>query len=70
MLDRQPGAVRLLTEWRAILDRSVEEIVEVMIDPGVYARDLRQVTPFAGVLDASERALAYKRFARTERRSA
>lgn len=69
-LDRQPGAARLLLEWRRILDSSVERIVEVMIDPGVHARDLRQVTPFAGVLDASERADAYSGFARAERRSA
>jgi len=64
------GGRRLLNEWRVILERPVDEIVAVMVDPGVHARDLRQVTPFAGVLSARERAQTYAAFALEEARSA
>ena len=66
MWDRNPHARDLLTEWRAILSRPINAIVDAMVDPGVRARDLRQVTPFAGVLDASERKKVYQEFARRE----
>lgn len=64
----QPGVGPLLDEWRRVLDRSVEEIVEAMLDPGVRARDLRQVTPFAGVLTTTERTAVYEKFRRSEER--
>ena len=66
MWDRNPHAGGLLAEWRAILSRPTDEIVGAMLDPGLRARDLRQVTPFAGVLDAPERAKVYRTFARRE----
>lgn len=68
MRGTSPGAEALLDEWERILDRSVEGIVEVMADPGAHARDLRQVTPFAGVLAAKQRAAVYERFAKDEKR--
>ncbi|MCZ7530190.1 MAG: helix-turn-helix transcriptional regulator [Acidimicrobiia bacterium] len=58
----QPGARPLLDQWRQILRRPVDEITDVMTDPRGFARELRQVTPFAGVLSASERADVYRRF--------
>ena len=58
----QHGARPLLDEWRAILSRPTAQIVAAMTDPGVHARDLRQVTPFAGVLTTAERTRAYSRF--------
>jgi transcriptional regulator with XRE-family HTH domain len=66
MLERHPGARELLSRWRRILRRPVPDILEVMLDPRPSARELRQVTPFAGVLTASERASFYRRFASTE----
>ena len=66
MWDRNPHAHDLLGEWREILSRPTDEIVEAMLDPGLRARDLRQVTPFAGVLDAPERTRVYREFARGE----
>jgi transcriptional regulator with XRE-family HTH domain len=68
MACRHAGARPLLSRWRALLDRPLEEILEVLVDPRLSARELRHVTPFAGVLTARERALVYRRFARTEAR--
>lgn len=56
MRDVNPHAARLLDEWDRILDRPAREIVARMLDPGEHARELRHVTPFAGVLSAPERA--------------
>jgi transcriptional regulator with XRE-family HTH domain len=67
MMKSHPHAAPLLTEWDAILRRPVPEIVAILLDPRPKARELRQVTPFAGVLSARERAHSYRRFARSDR---
>jgi hypothetical protein len=41
--------------WREVLSRSVPEILAFLADEGEYARELRQSTPFAGVLPPRER---------------
>lgn len=41
--------------WRELLDGPIEELLAVMEDPGERARDLRQVSPFAGALDPRTR---------------
>jgi transcriptional regulator with XRE-family HTH domain len=56
------GVALLVSEWRRILRRPIPEIVDVLLDPRPRARDLRQVTPFAGVLSAAERAAVYRAF--------
>lgn len=66
MRSRHPGADELLSEWARLLERSVPEIVHVLADPGLRARELRHVTPFAGVLTARERTDVYRRFADQE----
>ena len=66
MRERHGGARALLDEWARILEQSVDEIVAVMTNPGLHARDLRQVTPFAGVLSTAERTAVYAGFARSE----
>jgi transcriptional regulator with XRE-family HTH domain len=66
MSRRHPGARPLLSRWRAILEQPVPEIVEVLLDPRPSARELRHVTPFAGILTAPERASIYRRFAADE----
>lgn len=55
-----------LREWSVLLDRPVPAIVEILTDPSPWARELRHVTPFAGVLSASERAEALRAFAAAE----
>lgn len=57
-----PHASWLLEEWGRVLQSPVPHIVGVLLDPRPRARDLRQVTPFAGVLDPVERAGVYRRF--------
>jgi len=57
-----------LREWGVLLDRPVEALSEILTDPSPWARELRHVTPFAGVLTAEERAEAYRDFAGEEAR--
>jgi hypothetical protein len=46
---------RRAVRWAEILAGTVEEVAGVITDTGQEARDLRQVSPFAGALDARER---------------
>ena len=55
-----PSAAPLLREWSVLLDRPLEALLPVLTDPSPWARELRQVTPFAGVLSARERAGVYR----------
>lgn len=57
-----PDAVALLDRWRGWLDLPVDMLIGCMLDPGIDARDMRQVSPFAGVLNARERMRILKRF--------
>ena len=41
--------------WSSILDAGLEAVIEVLTDTGSAAHDLRQVSPFAGVLDPRTR---------------
>ena len=66
MMERHPGAAPLFTEWDAILNCPASEIAEILLDPRPQARELRQVTPFAGILSPAERAEIYTRFAASE----
>lgn len=67
MMKTHPHAAPLLNAWDGILRRPVSEIADALLDPRPRGRDLRQVTPFAGVLSAKERAQAYRHFADSER---
>jgi transcriptional regulator with XRE-family HTH domain len=66
VLVQHPDAGMLLDEWNRILDRPIDEVADVMVDPRTFARELRHVTPFAGVLTAAERALVYRDFTEDE----
>ncbi|MBI4239080.1 MAG: helix-turn-helix transcriptional regulator [Deltaproteobacteria bacterium] len=59
-----PHAAQLLNQWQAWLDLPIDELIARMLDAGVMARDMRQVTPFAGVLNARERMRILKKFRR------
>lgn len=56
----------LLRRWRQWLELPLEDLTLLMLDPGMKGRDMRQVSPFAGVLSAAERARILERFARDE----
>lgn len=57
-----PHAWRLLDDWERILQGTTSQIVACMLDPGENGRDLRQVSPFAGVLTPAQRLRFYKSF--------
>jgi hypothetical protein len=48
------------TEWRAILDRPIGDIVAVLTERSEHAAWLRSCSPFAGMLSARERWLLLK----------
>ncbi|WP_419924438.1 hypothetical protein [Candidatus Poriferisocius sp.] len=56
----------LLDEWVRILEGTNDQIVSRMLDPSEHGRDLRQVTPFAGVLTPAQRAAVYASFRAAE----
>jgi hypothetical protein len=62
MMAKHPHAAPLLREWRVLLALSVEDLSEILTDIRPHARELRQVTPFAGALTARERAEVYRSF--------
>ncbi|QGZ55077.1 hypothetical protein [Paraburkholderia acidiphila] len=44
-----------LIEWRTIIDQGVDKTIDLMTNPGEHATDLRQTSPFAGILSEAER---------------
>ena len=62
----QPHAHKLLTQWSDWLDLPLAILSEQITDPAELGRDMRQVSPFAGVLSAAERTRALMQF-RSER---
>ncbi len=66
MQTANPSARPLLVEWARLLRAPLDQLLDVLVDPRAHARDLRQVTPFAGVLSATERAVVYRRFRHDE----
>ena len=68
MAELHSGAERLFLVWETILEQSPELVANAITDPSPEYRELRQVTPFAGVLNARERADAYRRFQEEEAR--
>jgi len=49
-----------LGEWGRLLRGPISAVVEVLVSTSQRARDLRQVTPFAGVLSDEERRAIYQ----------
>jgi excisionase family DNA binding protein len=68
-LDRWTGmhrpdgmTVRYFEEWKRVLDHGLDAIVEVMVSPSQKARELRQNSPFAGVLPDETRLRVLQTF--------
>jgi hypothetical protein len=47
--------------WGAILRQPIEAVARFLVDPGERARQLRQTSPFAGVLDPRTRWSIWRR---------
>jgi excisionase family DNA binding protein len=62
------AAARWLDEWERLLDGPVDGILEVLTSRTPRARELRQNSPFAGVLDEHERRRVLDAFTSTHRR--
>lgn len=62
MMARTGGSSQALREWDVLLDRPLEALLPLLTDPSPWARELRHMTPFAGVLSAAERAEVYTGF--------
>ena len=69
-LDRwsTPGSrsQRYWDAWRDILNRPLPEILDLMVEESERMTELRQSTPFAGVLEPAERWAIYARFESTD----
>ena len=48
-------AARWAREWLEILEGPLDAMAAVLTDPGEHSRQLRQTSPFAGVLDPKTR---------------
>ncbi len=46
---------RWLAQWSEVLNGPVERILETLTSPTLWAREMRQNSPFAGVLSEGER---------------
>ena len=66
MAQTNPGAATLLRVWRQTLSLPTTDLIDVLHDPRPRARELRHVSPFAGVLTPRERWDVYRRFGRSE----
>ena len=64
MNSTHPSASELFERWKQWLELPPEALISRILDPGVEAREMRQVTPFAGLLSAKERARILKQFRR------
>lgn len=59
-------SARWLDEWNDLLDRPTDEIVTAMLARTQHAIDLRQMTPFAGVITDAERNEALRSISPSE----
>lgn len=51
------GAARIwLQDWSELLDGPVSDLLAVLVGPSQRSREMRQLSPFAGVLDEDQRA--------------
>ena len=57
-----PGARVLFDRWEAWLRLPVEELVSNMLDPLPQAREMRQVSPFSGLLAPEHRVRILRQF--------
>ncbi len=69
MVARRSTSSQLLDEWRVLLKRPLSALVPLLTDPDPWVRELRHVTPFAGVLTTRARTQVYEAFAEEERRA-
>lgn len=65
-MKQHPHAGELLSIWKIWLDLTLPQLIAQMTSTDLLARDMRQVSPLAGVLTPSERLKILKRFNQAE----
>ncbi|MEE9321999.1 MAG: helix-turn-helix transcriptional regulator [Granulosicoccus sp.] len=58
----RPAARVLMSRWSLWLQLPVQDLTKLMLNQSTDCRDMRQVSPFAGVLSAAERAAILRQF--------
>jgi len=58
----QNGAIPNLVAWKELLKQPLPDILAVLVSSSESARDLRQSSPFCGILTPRERWLIYESF--------
>jgi transcriptional regulator with XRE-family HTH domain len=58
----QPGAKMLFEHWKSWLELPLEDLVSNLLDPLPFAREMRQVSPFSGVLKPEDRTRILRQF--------
>lgn len=53
-------------QWDTILEQPIERVAEQLREPTLRMADLRQETPFLGLIDKTERLAILKRFSAEE----
>ena len=67
MKAKNPSARKLFRQWDEWLSFSLDNLISCCLDSSLLARDMRQVTPFAGLLSAQERLQVIKKFQEREK---
>ena len=66
MKKEHPHAARLINLWNAWLDLPLETLKRLILERSELATDMRQVTPFSGLLSAEERREILGKFGSTD----
>lgn len=61
------GVKRWMGEWLSLLDRPLPDVVAALLDPTDRGYELRQNTPFTGVLSDEDRVTAVRQASRDHR---
>ncbi len=62
LVKMHPGAQMLFNQWKDWLTLPLENLVSKILDPLPEAREMRQVSPFSGVLGPKQRARILRQF--------
>jgi excisionase family DNA binding protein len=69
MTHARGASLRWLDEWERLLDGPVDEVLDVLTSRSPRARELRQNSPFAGVVSKSDRDHVLEAFRAAHRRT-
>lgn len=68
MKKQHPDASLLFDRWAVWLSLPLDDLSVLLLHQGIEHRDMRQVSPFSGILSAAERADAINRLRRNNSR--